>query len=271
MNAIKPSRTRVKPILLAIGIVMALMFGGGITQERQDNSPNTISLQRPPFIGVTNAAGEQAPTSTIGTFLDSEAGISAYFQADGLINLNNIRSLYQTIEVETADYIIGSISVPNYSTESEQAHVYINKNGWVLAYYSKGDPTSKIIDLSVFQNNGTITTKLRNVAATVAQASGSSFSDVAYYHFQYPNATKILVVAEVNDSDGNNFSITLPSSYGYYERSWAIRGSTGPEFRLDGTTIGSCGYGGCLGNYGGITADQLLPDVPHIVSIHAAS
>ena len=53
----------------------------------------------------------RAETGAISSFLDDEAGISAYFDASATIDLNDVRSLFRTIEVETADYIIGSIPV----------------------------------------------------------------------------------------------------------------------------------------------------------------
>lgn len=249
---------------VAIALLAVLFVGSSIVRVKTGDQSPTLDLQRPLFLQSVQAA--EGDNSQIGTFLDSEAGISAYFQVDGPINLATVRSLYQTIEVENADYIIGSIPVPNYTAETEHAHVYIHKNGWVLAYYSKAEPTSKMLDLTIYESNRTITTKLRNVAATVAQAAGSSFSDVTYYHFQYPNATKILVVAEINDGNGNDFKITLPSSFGYYERSWALRGGYHAGFALDSKTIGFCEWG-CAGSYGIITADQLLPDVSHVVAV----
>jgi hypothetical protein len=61
------------------------------------------------------------------------------------ITINSVASLFRTIEVSTTDYIIGSIPVPNYP-ETEDAHAYIHKDGWMLAYYLKVDPVGKIVD-----------------------------------------------------------------------------------------------------------------------------
>ena len=186
--------------------------------------PGALTLQRPAFLGIAHAQDVTAATST-GTFLDKEAAMSAYFKTDGPIDLASIHDSFTTIEVETGDYIIGSMSVPNYNAETEQVHVYVHKDGWVLTYYPQDAPASKSIDLATYTNDHTVTTKLRNLSARIAQTVGSSFSDVSYYDFLYPNATQMMVVVEIDDSNGNSFKIQLPSSYAYYERSWADRGT----------------------------------------------
>ena len=209
-------------ILIAILIVGALYAGSTIGQHLDiPTSGKTTALQVPTFLQKAHAAGEADVLARI----DEEAGISAYYKAPDAITINQVHSTFRTIETETADYIIGSVAVPN-NVEHYDAHVYVHKTGWILAYYLRGDPVSKILD------NYTInTTKLKTVVATVASAAGAPFGDVTYYDFRYPNATNMLLVAE-DYQNGNSFTIKMPSNYGYFERGWGSAGDD-PYFTLD--------------------------------------
>ncbi|MCP4362286.1 MAG: hypothetical protein GY796_30130, partial [Chloroflexi bacterium] len=108
--------------------------------------------------------------------------MSAYFQAPGTIDLNDVRSLYRTIEVETSDYILGSIAVPGYANESEDVHVYIHVDGWVMAYYLAADLAAKIIDWQNYDGI-TITTKFENTLTMVAASLSITLPTVEYYDF----------------------------------------------------------------------------------------
>ena len=70
-------------------------------------------------------------------FPQDEAGISAYFKSASPIALADVRGVFRVIEVETADYIIGSVPVPDYRGEYD-AHVYVHREGWFVAYYLAG-------------------------------------------------------------------------------------------------------------------------------------
>ena len=199
----------------------------------------------------------------IGQILDDEAGISAYFKSPDAINLSQVRAEFRTIEDETADYIIGSVPVPGYY-ESADPHVYVHRDGWILAYYLRDNPVGKIVD-----TNAKIitTTKLKNVVAAVAGAAGAAFSDVVYYDFRYANATHMMFIAE-DSADGTAFTVQLPSTYGYFERSWAYqKAAPGCYFRLNGVQPSSDGSDSSSNRYGTFTVAQLPPDVTHTVDV----
>ena len=80
--------------------------------------PTSLTLKAPPFVSVAKAA-DAAVTSTI----SDEAGISAYFQTPSPITLSSVRGKFRTIELETTDYIIGSVPLKDYP-ESYDVHVY---------------------------------------------------------------------------------------------------------------------------------------------------
>lgn len=250
-------------VCIVVLVCSAIGVLGWAYRARQSALPNgAFALKAPAFVGVAHAEGDAAAVD-IGAQLDQEAGISAYFKSPDAITLSQVRGQFRTIETETADYIIGSVGVPNH-TENFDAHVYVHKTGWILAYYLRVDPVSKIIDVYGSTIN---TTKLKTVVAAVASAAGAPFTDVTYYDFRYPNATHMLFVAE-DYNNGHEFTIQLPSIYGYFERGWALNnfGGQSAYFQLDGVNLTATWSGNAM-YYGTITASQLLPDVSHTVVI----
>ena len=247
----------ISTLVVATIITLSLMSGTSVSKKRQ----LTFKLQAPAFIRTAYA--QENPTAfDLGAYLDQEAGISAYYKSPDAITLSQVRGQFRTIETETADYIIGSVAVLNYE-EHFDVHVYVHKTGWILAYYLRADPVSKIIDVKAMTLN---TTKLKSVISSVAGAAGAPFTDVTYYDFRYPNATNLIFVAE-DVSNGDDFTIQLPSSFGYFERSWALYAAGYPDyFKVDGLNVPNQIYNQSASVYGTLTASQLLPDTPHIIN-----
>ena len=203
--------------LSIVVVLTGLLFVPGFAAPTQPQTGGGQALQlvAPPFVHIAYAQANPAAFD-LGAYLDQEAGISAYYKSPSTITLSQVRSTFRTIETETADYIIGSVPVTGYA-EHYDAHVYVHKTGWIMAYYLRTDPVSKVIDVLAQTID---TTKLRTVVLTVAAAAGAPFTDVTYYDFRYTNATNMLLVAE-DDDNGNTFTISVPSTYAYFERGWA--------------------------------------------------
>jgi hypothetical protein len=249
-----------KPTLIVLSLLLAL---AALSLAPQPAAPvsggNAIALKAPSFVRVASAQ-EALPAAPMG-FPQDEAGISAYFKSTTPITLADVRSVYRVIEVETADYIIGSVPVPDYA-EVYDVHLYVHRDGWFLAYYLSGDPTSKLFDWIKYTRTS-IPTRLESVLAIAANTAGIAFPGSTYYDFRYPNATHLMMIAE-DTSDGNSFEIRLPGSYSYYERSWSAwwtGGGCDVWFNLDGTSIGHSN------GYGSLTAAQLLPETTHTVQL----
>jgi hypothetical protein len=247
-------------LVLALILTLVLAFTLVVKPGQQAKTQNSLALAAPPFVGEAQAQGSPEAFN-IGAYLDQEAGISAYFKGSA-ITLSSVRGLFRTIELDTADYIIGSIPVTNYA-EHFDVHVYVHKDGWILAYYLKQDPVGKILDIKAFTIS---TTKLKTVVSAVAAAAGSAFTDVTYYDFRYPSATNMLLVYE-DEANGNDFTILLPSTNGYFERSfgWTDNTCCNSYFRVDGTQM-PVTYSSDT-SYGIITAGQLMPDVTHTITV----
>jgi hypothetical protein len=151
------------------------------------------------------------------------------------------------------------VAVPNH-VEHFDPHVYVHTSGWILAYYLRPDPISKIIDV---RGKTISSTLLETIVGKVAAEAGVPFMNVTYYDFRYPNATNMILVAR----NGGTFTIQIPGSYGYYARGWAVCCSISPAstFRLNGVNNPNTQYSSGGHKYGILTAGQLLPDVTHTV------
>lgn len=220
---------------------------------------HAMVLRAPSFVPIAHAQEEGV---TPAAFPVDEAGISAYFRASNAINLGDVRSIYRVIEAETSDYIIGTVPPANYP-ERFDVHVYIHRSGWFLAYYLAADPAGKIFDWNAY-SNGSIPTLLENVLAVAANAAGVSYPGATYYDFRFPNANRLLLVAE-DKANGNEFQVSLPGSFAYSERSWSLRRASGSRawLKLDDVEIGSTyDYA-----FGALTASQLLPDRYHTFAV----
>lgn len=256
--------------LWIIGIVAVLLVAVvAFTRGNPAGPEKTLALQVPAFLDSVSSTNTAAPPE-VTAMLSSEAGISAYIQTADSITLSSVRGEFRTIETETADYIIGSVAVPDHP-EQFDVHVYVHTDGWILSYYINTDPTGKIADVRASTVSGT---KLDTILAIVAGAAGYPAINVKYYDFRYPNATHMLMVAE-DQADGREFNITMPTEYGYFERSFGVYDSTTYSsdpwnLYINGTAATRTWYGSNMA-YGSIPASQLLPGQTHLIALNSGS
>ena len=250
--------------VLVVGIFLAFNV---MSRPEAENQSNVLNLQPPPFLNNTVLAAPVAQTGT--SFLEDEAGISAYTQiSSGSIDLAQVRDAFRTIEYETADYLIGSVALPDYE-ETQDVHVYVNTSGWVVAYYRAEEPASKIIDLLHYDGVTISTTKLKMAMDKVLVEVGVVSFTINYYDFRYPNATKLMLIAERNDgTDNRAFDLQIPDTFVMYERSWALcdRANHTTYLYLDGVEISSFDANN-HSYYGTLTPAQLAPSTYHTFSI----
>ncbi len=158
-------------------------------------------------------ANVHAQDSNIATILNEEAGMAAYFQLPSGIDLESVESVFRTTERATSDYIIGSVPVTGYNDTAEDVHVFVSRDGWIVAYYLAADPASKIVDVRALTSaSTTVGTKLEIVLQTVAASASVGYEQPNFYHFQYPEATHFLMIT------GSSFTVEFPSAFRYYER-----------------------------------------------------
>lgn len=237
------------------------------------NSPGALLLKAPPFLNVAYAQEQDVQPAAVAAIAD-EAGIAAYFDRGGAITLSQVRQVYRTIESETADYIIGSVEVKttDYAyPESEDVHVYVSAAGWVMAYYLKADPTAKIFDTAGFSSSSGVYTKLEIALNRVATVIGIGNSPAStFYHFNFPNATHLMLIGERTDVSPDTFTVELPLSFTFYERSWILWTNydccSDGIYKLNDNSVAVVKVTG-EGKYGTLT-DQILPrGTTHTISI----
>ncbi|MFN8486509.1 MAG: hypothetical protein U0350_02890 [Caldilineaceae bacterium] len=253
----------VSALLVLIGATVLVWRFYPLTQASA--GPTSLALKAPPFVSVAKAA-DAAVASTI----SDEAGISAYFQTPGPITLSSVHSKFRTIERETTDYIIGSIPLKDYP-ESYDVHVYVHKDGWILAYYLKQDPASKIFDWRAYDTNGAtvVATNLENAISTIVNAANVVLTTATYYDFRYPNATHLMLIAETVKGNyvSDAFQVNIPDSFVVFERSWSHAGNNGGPYSLDNVKIHE--RSGYEWDYAAdfIQVPQFLPNQFHTISI----
>jgi len=266
------SFTRIrKPTLIVLSLLLALAVLGLAPQPAAPASGgNAIALKAPSFISVANAqegtSAQEEPAAAPMGFPQDEAGISAYFKSASPVTLADVRGVFRVIEVETADYIIGSVAVPDYP-ELYDVHMYIHREGWFVAYYLSSDPVSKIVDIKHYSGSA-IGTLLEKTLSIVAVQAGVPFTTATFYDFRYPNATHFMLVGEVfaSPDNDNTFTIQLPVPYSYFERSWALYDGGGDwYFVVNGQR--QTPAAGSNPWYGVLTAAQLLPGSVHTIAI----
>jgi len=197
---------------------------------------------------VRPALAYAADSSSL-TFLDEEAGISLYTNVNQTLDLTRAKSIYRTIEKETTDYIIGSVALPNLP-QSDDVHCFVHKNGWIVVYYLKSELTSKIIDWHYYTGAKLSKDKLQAGLKKVCNALGITANNLNYYHFQYPQANKILIIIDSQKGPSENiFTYTIPPECNIFEGSWSHY-----------TTSGDV-------NYGQLELSALQVNVRHIVKI----
>lgn len=242
-----------------------------LATAKYNNSPNpnhpTTPLTFPTFTQTAHATSDPLDLTTL---LNNEAGFAAYTNLNTTIDFFYIRDLYRTIEQETNDYIIGTMPVTSYGEDNDM-HVYMNTNGWVLAYYPPQDPTSKIYDWPRYNSNH-IATKPETLINHIANTLSIPLPTINYYDFRYPNATHMTFVVETALEDMTDpFQINIPSEFTYYEKSWSLRTHATDSysrgyFYLNGDLLANVNIGCCFGGWTTevnqyFTTDQLTPNV----------
>ena len=267
-----------KPMVAGL-VVLALLvaFGWVVQTKTPDKAENILSLKAPPFVGVASAAEAASDAS----FLEQEAGIAAYTEAERSIDLSLVRDVFRAIERETAEYIVGSVGIADYS-ENFDPHVFVHTDGWVVAYYLAADPSSMVIDMRHY-DGGSMNSMLEDAMEQILSPVGMGTFEATYYDFRHPNATALILIVELMAGIGeDSFEVKLPGEFTYYERAWGHLHYEGPDgsyswesststlyidlYSID--TITQPSGSGWAYAYGIVNPSHLLPDAFHTVKLH---
>lgn len=209
--------------LFKLGAVAGLVIVGVIAGVHWGQAPVAqTATPGSPTGGLVLAAPAFAQAAAR-TFLDDEAGISAYLKLDQAVDLAKVRGLYRVIEDETDTYVIGTIPLSRYGTDW-WPHVWITKDGWVIAYYRKAEPTSRLMHWGFYADGRITSTTLREIVLAVGKALGIATTAIdaglRYYHWQHPAATRLFVIV-----GSGTFKYTIPEAIQVAEASWSLQGN----------------------------------------------
>jgi hypothetical protein len=199
------------------------------------------------------------------TSLSAEAGMAAYANIGTISDLGSLKSAFLTIEYEdpSETFFIGTVDVPIYEP-IYNPYVLVHEDGWIVSFYPKTDPASKMVDVISRNLNETLLEKAVKIV-------GGDAVSISHYDFGNPDATKMLLIAEYQ-ADGNTFTLNVPSS-NTLEKSYAFYRTYEPSFTLDNDVINQVNFvetnadyvGG--GYYGTIYGRFGLPDDDHLYRI----
>lgn len=207
-------------------------------------------------------------------FPADDAGIAAYVKASSSIDLNDTKSAFASIERETADYIIGTVDITWYS-EQDRPHVYVSKDGWIVAYYPKDKSAGWIFPWYEYADGALSSTTLSKALGIVANSVGGTTNGLKYYDFRNPDASKMMIIIE--STTGTEFyKLTVPTSYSLYAVDWSHYSSTYggvgtkgySRVYLDGAQFTSDGGGSNQRSYGSLKG-QIINGVEHEIKIAA--
>ena len=263
----------VTAFLLLIGALVLIWRFYPLTQASA--GPTSLALKAPPFVSVAKAADAAGAN-----FLEDEAGISAYTNAGQAIDLNLVKTFFRGIERSTADYIIGSVPAPGFvgvadSEEQVDAHVYIHRDGWIVVYYLKDAPVTKMITWPKYDPDKLTRNNLSDIIKQIFASFGITSSAISYYDFRHPDANSLMLITdlETQGSVADTFTFQVPSSVIIFERSWSFAGHAfladsscklNQEVLSTGTP--QCLYDCWRARYGFLNTLQVPPDTVHTIT-----
>ena len=221
-----------KILVIAVVICMALLISIQLPKEveRGEIPPTVLALEAP--------RGLENESAFIG------AGISAYTNIGKQINLSLAEEAFKGVEFRGDDYVIGIVSVSG--SEDDDVHAYVQKDGWIVAYYPDHQLVPKIIkDLMNPADN-----KLEDALNKVCEKLNVTSFQINYYHFKYPEANAMLIAGDKAEKCGNGctnnaFNIIVPSNITVYEICWYFwaktKGACSAKLYINGKEVSSVG------------------------------
>lgn len=257
-------RGAVIAVLVAVAVILGVRFGGHEPAIGPSDGSGFFALAPPAF----------AQTASADEFPHSEVGICAYVNMGDPIDLSRSESAFTGIEASEETYIIGTVALPSLA-EDMWPHLYIGSDGWMMAYYPKTEPTSRIVQWNGYQQGEVTTTTLLDALTQAAQDIGLNtstiLSSMGFHHFQYPSATKLLIAIDTT-AGTDTFTYTIPSSLNLYEASWShhaedASSSYGTYTEVDSVRIYS-GGGGFYVACGNLDTRFRTPESAHTVELY---
>ena len=219
--------------------LLALFFNPQtVADTHQENGP-------PRFALALTAEARQALQSTSNAFPSRNAGFSAYYRVPNAQNdfepkkdlvdqaLHDASSEIPLVSGTPAlqdtggSHSVTSLLVRNIGGHTTPVNVYYDAQGWVVAYFPRGTPSSQVWQVKT-KDLDPEKPKLEDVSHTVlldainAVVQGTLHQDpvtpqtgtLGYYHWEFPLATNFLMIASARGDVGTDVvSFAVPESF----------------------------------------------------------
>ena len=239
--------------------LLALFFNPQTVADlHQENGP-------PRFALALTAEARQALQSTSNAFPSGNAGFSAYYRVPtGQNDFGLDKDLVDQVLHDASSEIprvsgtpalqdtggshsVTSLFIDNIAGLTTTVNVYYDAQGWVVAYFPRGTPSSQVWqakDLNVEEPELTDVSHTVLLDAINAVVQGTLHQDpvtsqtetLGYYHWEFPLATNFLMIASATGIVGTDVvSFAIPESFTVDEisvSSWTT-GDSGSCTRVD--------------------------------------
>ncbi len=164
-------------------------------------------------------------TISIGTAkepFDSQAGFTAYVNVGSGIDIDTAMGAYDTLEDFSGSHALGTINIVNGDGTSDPIHLYVDTNGWIAAYFNRGDYCGLIQYTDIDYANPAFHSTLEDAISRMCGQLGISYDTVdenlKFYDFEYPEATNFTVIFKVlaDDVTSESMNLLIPSTYTVY-------------------------------------------------------
>lgn len=163
------------------------------------------------------------PPEGVFAFPFENAGISAYLKSDRPIRITDAvtRVFYRVVNAGE-NYIVGTVEIEHLFGKV-YPHVYLDTDGWIVAFFLATQPPALIMNWSGDRNNPTavIKTTLEAALEKVTTAARVSFVQPTFYDFRYPAANTMLVLLSLLREPGEKVMyVKLPGHYKLFSVSY---------------------------------------------------
>ena len=263
------SRLSLLSLVSAIAIASSVTYGSNVAEAE------VVSERLPGTPMELSPAAKQALQQSDKAFPSDDAGFSAYYRLedDGSFSLDKdtvddhifspaepgdttVLAAPATLVDVGQNYTVATLRLKNIDGLESEVNLYYDDEGWIVAYLSNGEASANVwqakdVDLErpvVADIGDTILLEAINVVIDEAlgeTAIENDDSDLGYYHWRYPTADNILMMAVTRKLQGEHLvQFAVPESLTLLEISASLWISqwTNPQapcarVTLDGTDL----------------------------------
>lgn len=265
------SRLSKRKTITGLMILGAITLGAALalTLDVRGKHSNSETDQFPVITLGLTAEARQALQQTGDAFPASYAGFSAYYRVPNVAGSFGLdkdavdQALFSDsgstlrragvgslIDIGNS-HTVGTLPINNIDGLISPVNVYYDDQGWIVAYFPRGAPSSQVwqvVDLDAENpkltdvSRTTLLDAINDILVEALNQAPLTADQLGYYHWEYPTATSFLMIATARGLIGSDdVSFAVPGSFTMMEVSvsmWISESDT-PCARtiLDGTNI----------------------------------